>query len=199
MRDALAGARVTTSTGGYRWTPAVRGSAVERRGSAGSTRSSACQKWPCPSASGRRRDANCYLSSGGADGRMYKMTQPSRPEITVPSLLLTTTGRKSGERFICRCSRGKPSMAVSSSPRKAAHRNTPAGTATSSPTPEVDVQVGTGKKARPEPPPARSARGYRKRRSNSGRPTPSTSKTEREIPVIVLDPSAEIGRPRLSR
>ena len=44
--------------------------------------------------------ANRYLSSGGADGHMYKMTQPGRPEITVPSLLLTTTGRKSGERFI---------------------------------------------------------------------------------------------------
>src|SRR5216683_246048 len=44
--------------------------------------------------------ANRYLSSGGTDGHMYKMTQPGRPEITVPSLLLTTTGRKSGERFI---------------------------------------------------------------------------------------------------
>ncbi len=44
--------------------------------------------------------ANRYLSSGGSDGHMYKMTQPGRPEITVPSLLLTTTGRKSGEKFI---------------------------------------------------------------------------------------------------
>ena len=41
-----------------------------------------------------------YLASGGTDGHMYKMTQPGRPEMTVPSLLLTTTGRKSGERFI---------------------------------------------------------------------------------------------------
>ena len=44
--------------------------------------------------------ANRYLSSGGTEGHMYKMTQPGRPEMTVPSLLLTTTGRKSGERFI---------------------------------------------------------------------------------------------------
>jgi deazaflavin-dependent oxidoreductase (nitroreductase family) len=44
--------------------------------------------------------ANRYMSSGGAEGHMYKMTQPGRPEITVPSLLLTTTGRKSGEKFI---------------------------------------------------------------------------------------------------
>ena len=43
---------------------------------------------------------NRYLSSGGTDGHMYKMTQPGRPELTVPSLLLTTKGRKSGEKFI---------------------------------------------------------------------------------------------------
>jgi hypothetical protein len=43
--------------------------------------------------------ANRYLSSGGTEGHMYKMTQPGRPEMTVPSLLLTTTGRKSGERL----------------------------------------------------------------------------------------------------
>jgi hypothetical protein len=44
--------------------------------------------------------ANRYLSSGGTDGHMHRPTQPSRPDITVPSLLLTTTGRKSGEKFI---------------------------------------------------------------------------------------------------
>ena len=44
--------------------------------------------------------ANRYISSGGADGHLYTMTQPGRPQITVPSLLLTTTGRKSGEKFI---------------------------------------------------------------------------------------------------
>jgi F420H(2)-dependent quinone reductase len=44
--------------------------------------------------------ANRYLSSGGADGHMYKVTQPGRPEITIPALLLMTTGRKSGGRFI---------------------------------------------------------------------------------------------------
>jgi F420H(2)-dependent quinone reductase len=43
--------------------------------------------------------ANRYLSSGGTEGHIYKMTQPGRPQITVTSLL-TTTGRKSGERFI---------------------------------------------------------------------------------------------------
>ena len=44
--------------------------------------------------------ANHYLSSGGADGHMYKLSQPGPPDLTVPSLLLTTIGRKSGEQFI---------------------------------------------------------------------------------------------------
>ena len=35
--------------------------------------------------------AKRYLASGGKDGHMYKITQPGRPELTVPSLLLTTT------------------------------------------------------------------------------------------------------------
>jgi proline iminopeptidase len=44
--------------------------------------------------------ANRYLATDGSEGHMYDMTQPGRPQIRVPSLLLTTTGRKSGERFI---------------------------------------------------------------------------------------------------
>ena len=39
---------------------------------------------------------NRYLASGGTDGHMYKVTPPGYSEMTVPSLLLTTTGRKSG-------------------------------------------------------------------------------------------------------
>src|SRR5215471_14365252 len=46
------------------------------------------------------KHANRYLSSGGADGHMYNISQPGRPDLTVPSLLLTTSGRKSGEQFI---------------------------------------------------------------------------------------------------
>ena len=44
--------------------------------------------------------ANRYLASGGTDGHMYKTTVPERGEITAPALLLTTTGRKSGDKFI---------------------------------------------------------------------------------------------------
>jgi hypothetical protein len=46
--------------------------------------------------------SNRYLSSGGTEGHMYKMTQPGQPQTTVPSLLLTTTGRKSRERWNAR-------------------------------------------------------------------------------------------------
>jgi hypothetical protein len=78
--------------------------------------------------------ANRYLSSGGTEGHMYKMTPPGQPEMTVPSLLLTTTGRKSGERFVFPLFYGKAGDGYIVSPRKAAHRNTPAGIGTSSPT-----------------------------------------------------------------
>src|SRR5260370_23502206 len=44
--------------------------------------------------------ANRYLASGGTDGHMYKITVPRRGEITATALLLTTTGRKSCDKFI---------------------------------------------------------------------------------------------------
>ena len=37
-----------------------------------------------------------YLKSGGTDGHMYTINLPNLPSREVPSLLLTTTGRKSG-------------------------------------------------------------------------------------------------------
>ncbi len=44
--------------------------------------------------------ANRYIASGGTEGHMYKTTVPQRGEITAPALLLTTTGRQSGDKFI---------------------------------------------------------------------------------------------------
>ncbi|MBV8165878.1 MAG: nitroreductase family deazaflavin-dependent oxidoreductase, partial [Alphaproteobacteria bacterium] len=38
-----------------------------------------------------------YLASNGADGHMLKLPSHDKP---VPTLLLTTTGRKSGEQFL---------------------------------------------------------------------------------------------------
>ena len=44
--------------------------------------------------------ANKYMSSGGKDGHIYKIKPPGYGDLEVPALLLTTTGRKSGEKFI---------------------------------------------------------------------------------------------------
>ena len=109
--------------------------------------------------------ANRYLSSGGTEGHMHKPTQPGRPDIIVPSLLLTTTGRRSGEKFIFPLYYGKAGdsyIVVASKGGAPQHpgwyRNLLANS-------EVEVQVGTQKmKARPGRPPARNARGCGKRR-----------------------------------
>jgi len=44
--------------------------------------------------------AKRYIASGGTDGHMYKINVQGKGEITAPALLLTTTGRKSGDKFI---------------------------------------------------------------------------------------------------
>ena len=79
---------------------------------------------------------NRYLASGGTDGHMYAMTQPGLPQITAPSLLLTTTGRKSGEKYIFPLFYGDPGEGgyVIVAPRKAGRPSTRNGTSTSRPT-----------------------------------------------------------------
>ena len=134
--------------------------------------------------------ANRYLASGGTDGHMYKITLPDRPEMTVPSLLLTTTGRKSGEKFIFPLFYGKVGdryLIVASKGGAPEHpgwyRNILAN-------PEVEVQAGTLKtKAR-----ARTVSGAERARlwEQALEFWPPyadyQTKTEREIPVVVLDP-----------
>src|SRR5260370_11203384 len=44
--------------------------------------------------------ATKYLSSGGAEGPIFQIKPPNYGDLEVPSLLLTTTGRKSGEKYI---------------------------------------------------------------------------------------------------
>src|ERR1700720_2486171 len=87
-----------------------------------------------------------YLSRGGAEGHLYEMTQPGRPQITVPSLLLTTTGRKSGEKFIFPLFYGdtdKGSYIVVAS--KGGAPDHPGWYKNLLANPEVEVQVGTKK------------------------------------------------------
>ena len=135
--------------------------------------------------------AKRYIASGGTEGHMYKMTQPGRPELSVPSLLLTTTGRKSGERFIFPLFYGETGsgsyIVVASKGGAPQHpgwyRNLAAH-------PEVEVQVGTAKiKAR-----ARTAAGeerawlWAKALEFWPPYADYQKKTQREIPVVVLDP-----------
>lgn len=136
--------------------------------------------------------AKRYLASGGTDGHMYKTSLPGRPEMIVPSLLLTTTGRKSGERFIFPLYYGKVGdgyLVVASKGGAPEHpgwyRNILAD-------PEVEVQAGTVKtRAR-----ARTATGEERARlwEQALQFWPPyadyQTKTEREIPVVVLDPIA---------
>lgn len=134
--------------------------------------------------------ANRYLSSGGTDGHMYRITLPGRPEMTVPSLLLTTTGRKTGERYIFPLFYGEEEgrwFIVASKGGAPQHpgwyRNIQAD-------PMVEIQVGTRHvKAR-----ARTAEGEERARlwEKSLEFWPPYAdyqqKTEREIPVVVLEP-----------
>src|ERR1700716_777796 len=119
--------------------------------------------------------ANRYLASGGTDGHMYKITVPQRGEITVPALLLTTTGRKSGNKFIFPLFYGMDGDSCFVVASKGGAPQHPGWYRNILANPGVGVQVGTATmKAR-----ARTATGEErppvgKRRWRSGRPTPIT-------------------------
>ena len=134
--------------------------------------------------------ANRYLASGGTEGHDVQGRRPGRGEITAPALLLTTTGRKSGEKFIFPLfygTEGDSYIVVASKGGAPEHpgwyRNLLAN-------PDVEVQVGTKKlKAR-----ARTTTGDERARlwKKAVEFWPPYAdyalKTEREIPVVVLDP-----------
>jgi deazaflavin-dependent oxidoreductase (nitroreductase family) len=136
------------------------------------------------------KHTNLYLASGGKEGHMYKVDVPDRGEITAPALLLTTTGRKSGDKFIFPLfygTEGDSYIIVASKGGAPEHpgwyRNILAN-------PEVEVQVGTKKlKAR-----ARTVEGEERSRLWTKAllfwpPYADYAlKTDREIPVVVLDP-----------
>jgi deazaflavin-dependent oxidoreductase (nitroreductase family) len=134
--------------------------------------------------------AKRYISSGGTEGHMHKITPPGLAEMTVPSLLLTTTGRKSGERFIFPLFYGKDGDSYIVVASKGGAPQHPGWYRNLLANPDVDVQVGTQKlKAR-----ARTAAGQERTRlwQEALKFWPPYAdyqrKTEREIPVVVLDP-----------
>jgi proline iminopeptidase len=135
--------------------------------------------------------AKRYLSSGGNDGHLYRISQPGRPQLTVPSLLLTTTGRKSGEKYIFPLFYGEDGGRYFVVASKGGAPRHPVWYLNLQANPEVEVQVGTRKlKAR-----ARTAAGEERARlwQKALQFWPPyadyQNKTEREIPVVVLEPA----------
>jgi proline iminopeptidase len=134
--------------------------------------------------------ANRYISSGGTDGHIYAVTPPGYAPMNVPSLLLTTTGRKSGEKFIFPLFYGETGGSYIIVASKGGAPEHPGWYRNLLAHPEVEVQVGTKKvKAR-----ARTASGAERARlwEKALEFWPPYAdyqkKTEREIPVVVLDP-----------
>ncbi len=134
-----------------------------------------------------------YLSSGGTDGHMYTINAPNLPTMSVPSLLLTTAGRKSGEKFLFPLFYGQAGSSyfvIASKGGAPAHpgwyRNLLAN-------PVVEVQVGTAKmQAR-----ARTASGTERaalweKGVAIWPPFADYQRkaVDREIPIVVLDPVA---------
>jgi proline iminopeptidase len=131
-----------------------------------------------------------YLASGGMDGHMYTINQPGRPQMTVPSLLLTTIGRRSGEKFLFPLFYGKDGNSFIVVASKGGAPEHPGWYRNILANPEVEVQAGTLKtKAH-----ARTVTGEERARlwNKALEFWPPYAdyqrKTEREIPVVVLDP-----------
>ena len=136
------------------------------------------------------KHANRYLSSGGTDGHMYKTTIPGRGEAEVASLLLTTTGRKSGEKFIFPLYYGEDGGKYFIIASKGGAPQHPGWYRNIQANPEVEVQVGTKKmKARAKTVAGEERSRLWKKALEFWPPYADyQKKTEREIPVVVLDP-----------
>jgi len=134
-----------------------------------------------------------YLSSGGKQGHMYTIRQPGRPELTVPSLLLITKGRKSGKKHLFPLfygAAGKGYFVVASKGGAPEH---PGWYRNLQVHPDVELQVGTKKmKAR-----ARTVSGAERAKlwDEAVKFWPPYVEYQqktggREIPVVMLDPVA---------
>ena len=133
---------------------------------------------------------NRYLSSGGKDGHMYAVDVPNVGKLTVPSLLLTTAGRKSGQKFLFPLFYGKTGNSYFVVASKGGAPEHPGWYKNILANPEVEVQVGTETlKAK-----ARTASGEERAKlwKDAAVFWPPyvdyQKKTDREIPVVVLDP-----------
>ena len=139
------------------------------------------------------KHANSYLASGGTEGHMYKVTLPQHGEITAPALLLTTTGRKSGDKFIFPLFYGTDGGSYFIVASKGGAPEHPGWYRNILANPRVGVQVGTNKLQAQ----ARTASGEERERlwqqAVDFFPPYADYKVkagDREIPVVVLDPVA---------
>jgi deazaflavin-dependent oxidoreductase (nitroreductase family) len=136
------------------------------------------------------KHANLYLASGGKEGHMYKAQAPGRGEITAAALLLTTTGRKSGDKFIFPLFYGTEGASYIVVASKGGAPEHPGWYRNILADPNVEVQVGTRKvkaKARTVEGEERS-RLWKKALEFWPPYADYALKTDREIPVVVLDP-----------
>ncbi|HTR87035.1 MAG TPA: nitroreductase family deazaflavin-dependent oxidoreductase [Reyranella sp.] len=132
-----------------------------------------------------------YLSSGGKDGHMYTIDQPGRPKITVASLLLTTKGRKSGDKWMFPLFYGEAGKSYFVIASKGGAPEHPGWYKNLKANPDVEIQVGTRHmKAK-----ARTVSGAEraelwKKAVGFFPPYADYEKKAagREIPVVVLDP-----------
>ena len=132
-----------------------------------------------------------YLKSGGTDGHMYTVERPGHGSMTVASLLLTTTGRKSGDKWMFPLFYGTTGNSYYVIASKGGAPEHPGWYRNMQANPNVDIQVGTKKmKAK-----ARTATGAERAKlwkDAVGLFPPYADYQQkagaREIPVVVLDP-----------
>jgi len=132
-----------------------------------------------------------YLSSGGTDGHMYTIERPGVPTMSVPSLLLTTVGRKSGDRYLFPLFYGQAGDSYFVIASKGGAPEHPGWYRNILANADVEIQVGTATmKAR-----ARTATGEERARlwDSAVQIWPPFAEYQvkavgREIPVVVLDP-----------
>ncbi len=127
-----------------------------------------------------------YLESDGADGHMWDLGGPG----LVPTLLLTTTGRKSGKPQILPLIYGKTENGYAIVASKGGAPSHPAWYLNLTAQPEVKVQV----EAERFPARARTATGAERSTLWDQIYSPYADyqkRTERKIPVVILEPSAD--------
>jgi proline iminopeptidase len=135
--------------------------------------------------------ANRYLSSGGKEGHLYTSSAPNYGRLTVPSLLLTTKGRKSGEKYIFPLFYGKTGNSYIVVASKGGAPDHPSWYKNLLANPEVEIQVGTDKlKVRARITSGEERARLWKQAAEFWPPYLDYQKTvpTREIPVVVLDP-----------